>query len=281
MNQLLGAHMSISDGFYKAIIKAAELETNCLQIFTKSNRQWEAKPINPKDIVLFKQHIKQHNIKQVIAHASYLINVASDNLVVAQKSIEALIVELERCASLEIKSLVLHPGNNKSVIKGDAVRQIAKNINIALSKSNTTNILLENMAGQGASVAQTIEEIAEIYNLIEQQDRVGVCFDTCHAFAAGYDLNNNYEEIWKQFDSIIGLNKLKAIHLNDSKKPLGSKIDRHENIGQGYIALDTFEKIMNDSRFIDIVKILETPINKNAIEYRSDLNKLLALVKTY
>jgi deoxyribonuclease IV len=278
MKNLLGTHISIAGGLYKSIERATQLDINCMQIFTKSNRMWKAKPLCPNDISAFKNKLQSSQIKEVIVHAGYLINIASDNNAVEEQSKLALIDELERCEALGIKSLVLHPGNSGKATESAGIKKITTNINLALSKTKTTRILLENMAGQGSSIAHSFENIAKIYDGIEEKNRVGICFDTCHAFAAGYDLKDNYENVWQLFHETIGLDKLIAIHLNDSKKPLGSRIDRHENIGKGYLTEAAFQNIINDARFKNTIKILETPIEIDENDYKKDLATLTSLI---
>lgn len=279
MKNLLGTHISISGGFNKSIERAQSIDIDCMQIFTKSNRMWAAKPITKEDVFSFKNCLNKSKIKAVIAHASYLINIGSDSDDISKKSTTALIDELLRCEILGIKDLVLHPGNIGSTPTKTGILKISENINRSLAATNNSRILLENMAGQGSSIAHAFENIAMIYENIEQKNRIGVCFDTCHAFAAGYDLKDNYIQVWKDFDSTIGLDKLFAIHLNDSKKPLGSKVDRHENIGNGFLTKQAFAQIINDPRFFNTIKILETPIEKCELEYTKDLNTLESLIQ--
>ena len=253
---LLGVHTSISGGFEKSIERAESIGCTAMQIFTKSNRQWRAQPISPEQVTLFIQSWEKSSIQTIIAHASYLINIGALNSDIQKKSIIALIEEIERCAKLSIPYLVLHPGSQGSL------EQIGTNLNTVLSQTpNTVMILLETMAGQGKSVAYKFEQLAQIYDMCNQKHRVGICFDTCHAFAAGYDLRTRhaYEKTWAAFDEIIGLEKLKAIHVNDSKKDLGSKIDRHDHIGTGKIGSPFFQFLLTDPRFHSIPKILETP----------------------
>lgn len=259
---LLGAHMSVSGGYEQAIKRGESIGCTAIQIFTKSNRQWYAKPILESDALIFKRTLQQSSIRSIIAHASYLINVGSSQKATEEKSITALIDELERCELLGIKALVLHPGSTGTLTKEEGIEQISNNLNKALEQTtSSTMILLENMAGQGSAIGSTFQELALIRNNIHHKNRIGFCFDTCHAFATGYDISTQgtYNNVWKSFDTIIGLEHLKAIHLNDSKQKLGSHRDRHEHIGKGYIGLKGFEYLINDPQLIDIPKILETP----------------------
>jgi deoxyribonuclease-4 len=261
-NLLLGAHMSIEGGLEKAVERGASIDCSTIQIFTKSNRQWYAKKITDAEAETFKAFQKEHNIAPVIAHCSYLVNLGSPRLEVQEKSIKALADELNRCSLLNIPYLVLHPGARLSSSIEACIKTIAQNLDKALTLSPTkTMVLLETMAGQGSVVGSKLEEIAQIRSLITQKERIGVCLDTCHIFAAGYDFTSleTYKIFWDNFDSSIGIKHLKTIHLNDSKKELASRVDRHENIGQGKIGIKGFKLLLNDERFFSIPKILETP----------------------
>lgn len=259
---LLGAHMSISGGLEKSIESGASIGCTTLQIFTKSNRQWHAKPLTKQEAELFKQAAKSFNIHPIVAHATYLINIASSDPKTEKASVAALIKELDRCDELGIHYLVLHPG---SYVKGkpeEGMARIIENLNHVLeSSASKTMIALETMAGQGSALCSTFEQIATIIEESHHKKRLGVCFDTCHAFVAGYDIRTpkTYEKTWEDFDKIIGLEKLHVMHINDSKKGLDSRVDRHEHIGKGEIGLEGFKLLFNDKRFFDIPKILETP----------------------
>lgn len=259
---LLGAHMSIAGGFEKAIERGASIGCTAIQIFTKSGRQWSAKPISTDEAIAFQQAKKLFNLDHIIAHASYLINLASPDDQFTKKSIDALIIELERCDQLFIKHLVLHPGSSLDSNQNESLIRIAHNIDKALDAvPGETTILIEIMAGQGSSVGHSFDQLATILDLIKSKERVGVCFDTAHAFAAGYQFNTaeSYESMWEQFDKTIGIDRLKAIHINDSKKECGSRVDRHDHIGKGKIGIEAFRLLFNDSRFFNVPKILETP----------------------
>lgn len=258
----IGAHISVEGGLHKAPERAASIGCSTLQIFTKSNRQWFAKPLSEDEVVAFKESIRKHNIRSVTVHASYLINLASPQIETRTRSINALIKELDRCNALGVDYLVLHPGShvNQTIEKGLAL--IIEGINKVFEKNHgSTMLLLETMAGQGSSLGHTFEQIATLRQEIKEKKRVGICLDTCHTFAAGHEFSTKetYEEMWNEFDKIIGLKHLKVIHVNDSKKECGSGVDRHEDIGKGQIGLKGFEFLFNDPRFFDIPKILETP----------------------
>jgi deoxyribonuclease-4 len=264
---LLGAHMSIEGGLEKSIERGASIGCTTIQIFTKSNRQWRAKKITEKEAALFKDIQKKHSVFPVVAHCSYLVNLGSPNLEVQTKSTNALAEELNRCNLLDIPYLVLHPGARLTSDANDCVKAIAQNIDRAIALSTgKTMVLLETMAGQGSVIGATLEEIAQIRKLVKEKQRVGVCLDTCHVFAAGYDFTSKstYKNFWENFDSTIGIKHLKVVHINDSKKELGSRVDRHETIGNGKIDIEGFKLLFNDERFFNIPKILETP--KTSIE---------------
>lgn len=278
---LLGAHVSISGGFYKAIEKGEQIGCTAIQIFTKSGRSWFAKKITNEEIKKFKETLKNSHIKYVIAHASYLINIGSPKKEMEKKSIAGLELELERCEQLGIKYLVVHPGAHLKEGEEKCLKQIAKNLDKILKKhKGKTKILLETTAGQGTNVGYKFEQIKEILDLSKEKNKLGVCLDTCHIFSAGYDIGSpkGYEKVMKQFSKIIGLKNLKVVHLNDSKTKLNSKKDRHENIGKGTIPLSTFRLIMNDKRLEKIPKILETPV-KTGDEHSKEIKMLKAMLK--
>lgn len=259
---LIGAHMSTVGGFEKAIERGASIGCTTVQIFTKSNRQWRAKAISDEEAATFKSTAIKLHIAVIVAHATYLINIGSPDAATRNKSIQAVIDELHRCEKLGITYLVLHPGSHLSTNEEECLISIADSINTILEKApGNTTLLIENMAGQGSIVCYTFEQIKYVLDRCNIPARIGVCFDTAHAFAAGYDFRDrkSYDALWKQFDTIIGLSRLKVIHLNDSKKELGSRVDRHEDIGRGLIGLDGFKLLINDHRLALIPKILETP----------------------
>jgi deoxyribonuclease IV len=259
---LLGAHMSISGGMEKAIISGASIGCTTIQIFTKSNRQWNAKELSADEIQLFIDTAKALKMGPIVAHATYLINIASADPKVSNASTAALAMELARCQSLEIPYLVLHPGSYGKGTVEEGLERISHHLDAIFEKvPGKTMILLETMAGQGTALCWNFEQIASVINKTHHKKRLGVCFDTCHAFVAGYDFTDKktYEQMWHEFDQHIGLERLKAIHVNDSKKGLGSRVDRHEHVGKGALGLEPFALLFNDPRFYDVPKILETP----------------------
>ena len=283
---LLGAHMSVAGGYDQALKKGASIGCTAIQLFTKSNRQWYAKPITQEDARKFKDVQKESAMYCVVAHASYLINLGAPHKATEEKSIQALIDELERCELLGIPFLVMHPGSLGTISKEEGSKQISNNLDVALAQANsTTMILLETMAGQGSSFGSSFQELASLYTQSTHKNRIGFCFDTCHAFAAGYDISTeaSYKQVWQQFDDILGIEHLKVIHMNDSKKSCASHVDRHEHIGKGCIGLRFFELLMNDPRFFSVAKILETPKSEGSKDILQDhlmnLQQLIKLVR--
>lgn len=269
---LLGAHMSIAGRLENAIQQGESIGCTTIQLFTKSNRQWHSKPISQEEAYAFRAAVKKSNIDPIVAHASYLINIGSPTKEIEQKSINAVIDELQRCDQLGIPYLVLHPGSHTDTDEQECLKRIARNLDVILEKAQSkTKILLETMAGQGSTVCYAFEQIGAIRHLSHHKARIGVCFDTCHAFAAGYDFTTpaGYNAIWDEFDKSIGLNHLYVIHVNDSLKDLDSRVDRHADIGKGKIGADAFRLLFNDPRFFDIPKILETPKEDLADDQRN------------
>ncbi len=277
---LLGAHMSIAGGLEKAIESGESIHCTAIQLFTKNNRQWLARQLSDEEITLFKNAAKQSSITCIVAHASYLINLCSPNTEIEKKSITAANHELQRCDLLGIPYLVIHPGAYVTESEPWALKKIANNIDqLYETYSGRTILLLETMAGQGTTVCRHFEQLATIRELSHHKKNIGFCLDTCHIFAAGYDLRTpqTYEQTMSNFDKICGIQNLKTIHVNDSKKELGSCIDRHEEIGQGCLRLEAFRLLCNDERFHAIPKILETP-NDTLESYAQNMDILKKLV---
>ena len=257
---LLGVHCSVAGGLENAFTQAAEFNINTFQIFTRNQRQWKAKPITADEQKKFKAALRASNVKTAFSHCSYLINLAAGDNDMLIKSITALIEEVERCTALGLSYCVLHPGAAGGQTMDDAIFRIAEALKIVLLKtpSSKVMILLEITAGQGSSVGGKFENLKEIYNHVKSK-RIGYCFDTCHAFASGYDIRTEkgMAVTMKEIDDILGIKNLKVFHLNDSKGDLDSHLDRHENIGKGKLGLAPFRYIMQN--FPDIPKVLETP----------------------
>jgi len=260
----VGAHMSIAGGYHKAIERGESIGCTAIQIFTKSNRSWSGKKITKKDADLFKETVKKSPIqkKYINVHTSYLINLAAKNPDVIKKSKDALLEEVRRCEALDIPYLVLHPGSHVGTGEEVGIKQIAKNIDYVLDQSKKkVLILLENMAGQGTNIGYDLKQLNQIRSLCKNKKLIGYCMDLCHLFAAGYPLNSDkeYEETMLQWEKIVGFQKLKVIHVNDSLMECGGKRDRHAPLGKGKMSHTVFKRIMNDKRFENIAKILETP----------------------
>ena len=280
---ILGAHLSIAKGLHKAIYEAEKLNCNALQIFTKNATTWKEKHVTSDDIDLFKRAMEETGIKKIASHTSYLINLAATDKKKHAMSRKALKDELIRSSSLGIPYVVLHPGSHMGSGEQKGIEQISDSINEIFSgiPDLNTRLLLETTAGQGSGIGHRFEQIASILEKIENIDKAGVCLDTCHIFAAGYDIRTGevYNETIKIFDEIIGLQQLYLMHLNDSKKELGSRVDRHEQIGKGFIGLKAFELIMNDKRLRNIPKIIETPKGKEGNKMdRINLDTLVGLI---
>ncbi|MBI2118238.1 MAG: deoxyribonuclease IV [Elusimicrobia bacterium] len=260
---LLGAHMSIAGGVDKAILAGDSIHCEAIQIFTKSSRQWKASPYSKEEISNFKSYKSKSSIKIVIAHDSYLLNLGSPNDFLRSRSVQAMIDEMERCETLEIPYLIAHPGSHTGAGEKEGIKLIAKSLNEVLdaAKGFNAQITLEITAGQGTNLGYSFDQIGAIIQETKLSDRIQVCFDTEHAFAAGYDIRtpDGYERTFKEFDEKIGLKKLAAFHLNDSKKELGSKVDRHEHIGKGFLGKEPFNLLLNDPRFSGKPMCLETP----------------------
>ncbi len=260
---ILGAHMSIAGGYYKAIDAGKECGCDCVQVFTKNNNQWRAKPITDDDVRLFREAIERTGIVAPLSHASYLINLAAHEEPMRGKAIDGYTVEVERAALLGIPAVVLHPGSTKGKQSDEqGIANIVAALDHVHKSTKTSGVmtLLENTAGQGQNLGWRFEHLAAIRAQVKQPDRVGVCFDTCHAFAAGYAMGTpeEYAETFAEFDNIVGLQHLRAFHLNDSKKPLGSRVDRHEHIGEGELGLEPFRHLVNDPRFAKTPMYIET-----------------------
>ncbi len=283
MNQLLGAHTSIQGGVAESIPLAEKLKFTAMQIFTKNSNRWFAKPQTKDEIEKFKNRLSTSRIKFVVSHDSYLINLCAKNPEILRKSRDAFIDELKRCELLGIPYLNFHPGTHGGQGEEDGIKIIAQSLNITHEKTPDYKVssMLEATAGQGTAIGYKFEHLKKIIDLIEDKGRMTVCIDTAHIFAAGYDIKNrkNYDKVIKDFDDIIGLERLKCFHINDSKKELGSRVDRHEHIGKGFIGKEGFRNIMQDRRLANVPKILETPKGKECLEDLENLKILRSLIK--
>jgi len=274
----LGAHMSIGGGAHTAIERGRSIDCTAIQIFVKNNMQWFARPLTHEEIRAFLEHQQRRELLSIFAHANYLINLAATNPQFLANSIRALSEELTRANQLELPFLVLHPGAHLGAGEEAGLSKIAKSIDRVFRKIRKvkTRIALETTAGQGSCLGHRFEQIACIIQKVREPERLFVCLDTAHVFAAGYDIGSEagVKKTFREFDRVIGLDRLAAIHLNDSKSALGSRVDRHQHIGEGEIGLDAFRFIMRDRRFRKIPKVLETPKGK---EMREDVENLKTL----
>jgi deoxyribonuclease IV len=273
----LGAHMSIKGGLPRAVDRAAASRCQALQIFTKSAGQWRARALPGDEVALFRRRIDETGIRPVVAHNSYLINVAAALPALRAQSLAALGEELDRAELLGLDGLVMHPGSYTSGSEKEGLRLIGDAIASLLADrpGARTMVLLEHTAGQGTNLGHRFEHLAAILDRVGGSPRVGVCLDTCHLLTAGYDLCSpeGYEATFRQFDRIVGLDRIRVFHLNDSKKPCGSRIDRHEHIGKGCLGLEPFRRLLNDARFRGLPMLLETPkLETAASQRRSDVD---------
>jgi deoxyribonuclease-4 len=273
---LFGAHLSIAGGYYLACETAGRFACQTVQLFTKNNNQWAGKALGEEDIRLFKDALRTHNLAKPTAHDSYLINLASPDDVLRRRSIDAFTHEMERAEALGIDYLVMHPGTPTDGDETAGLNRIAAALTEILRRCRGYCVmpLLETTAGQGKSVGHRFEHLAHIRAAVSSPERIGVCLDTCHVFAAGYALapKGSYLGTFQEFDDVIGLEHLMAFHLNDSKKPLGSRVDRHEHLGKGCLGLEPFRLLINDSRFQDHPMFLETPKEGEAGEEMDAVN---------
>ena len=261
----IGAHVSISGGLAEAPPRATEIGANALGIFTKNQRQWKSKPLTDEEISAFTNALKQANIRpeHVIVHDSYLINIGNPDEEKRTKSLDALLDEARRVEQLGLVYLNFHPGSGMREITEDETNDlIAQGVNQVQAETENAILLLESTAGQGAHVGYRFEHLADIMEKVEKQDRIGVCVDTCHMFAAGYDIRTaeTFAATFQEFDRVVGFDKLKGMHINDAKVDFESRKDRHDSLGEGTIGWDAFRFLMEDPRFDDVAMVLETPV---------------------
>lgn len=278
---LLGAHMSISGGIHTAFERGSRIGCTTMQVFTKNNNRWEASPLTEEDIQNYKTASVKARIAPVVAHAAYLINLCATDPVTLKRSRIAFVDELQRCEALGISALIFHPGSHIGAGEAEGIKRIAESLDIAHGQTRGFRVLsaLECTAGQGSAIGYRFEHLQAIIDLIEQKNRMAVCLDTCHLFAAGYDIRTEtgWQETMQEFDNAIGLGRLVAMHVNDSKRGLGSRVDRHEHIGKGQIGLLGFRMLMIDPALIHIPKILETEKSEDMHEDIENMRVLRSL----
>ncbi len=276
----IGAHVSASGGVENAPLNAHNIGATAFALFTKNQRQWFSSPLTEESIALFKSRCAEYGFTpcQILPHDSYLINLGSPDKESLEKSRNSFIEEMHRCEQLGLDRLNFHPGSHlKKISENDCLKIIAESINIALSKTTGVTAVLENTAGQGSNLGYRFEQLRTIIDLVDDKSRVGVCIDTQHAFASGYNLiGEDFDIVWNDFNNIIGFNFLKGMHLNDSKKELASRVDRHETLRNGLLGESPFIRILTDTRFENIPLILETPdenLWKNEIDWLKNIAK--------
>jgi deoxyribonuclease-4 len=277
---LIGAHMSIAGGMHRALEQGIRAGCRALQVFLKNSCQWQGKSLTEADRALFNEARNSSQIRSIVAHDSYLINLASADPNLFRKSIAALQEEMRRSNFLGIGALILHPGAHTGAGESAGLRRAAGGLNRALAEvPPPVMLLLENTAGQGTCIGHSFEHFSAILERVRHPDRVGFCLDTCHLFAAGYDIrtSDGYFRTMKEFDRLIGTERIFAFHVNDSRRPLGSRVDRHAHIGQGCIGTEAFRCLLNDRRFFGVPKILETPKGKDLAEDLMNLATLRSL----
>jgi deoxyribonuclease IV len=280
---LLGAHMPIAGGIAEAPPRGAKVGCECIQIFTRSARQWASKPYSEEDVKTFRARQKEAGIAIVVAHDSYLLNLGAPDATLRKRSIGGFIDELERCEMLGIPNLIAHPGSHVGAGEPAGIKTVARSIDEAhrVCSGYKVRVTLELTAGQGTNLGCSFEQMRRIFDSVKRSELLRLCLDTEHAFAAGYDLRTRegYERTFGELADLIGIDRLAAFHLNDSKKPLGSRVDRHEHIGKGHMGLEPFRRLLNDPRFAGLPMCLETPKGpdlKEDVENLATLRELFA-----
>jgi deoxyribonuclease IV len=280
LSPLLGAHVPTAGGLHLAPGRARTIAAEAIQVFTRNQVQWRARPVEPEEAAAFREAVAANAITTVISHGSYLVNLASPDPALAEKSRAVFLAELLRCRALGIGYLAFHPGAHCGAGEGAGLDAVARGLDYALERAEGWGVmpLIEATAGQGSCVGHRFEHLAGILDRVKRPEFLGVCLDTCHLFAAGYDLTTRrgYEATFAEFDRVVGLGKLKAFHLNDAKKGLGSRLDRHAPIGQGFLGLPTFRRLLTDRRFRGLPMVLETP--GGLVGWKKELRLLRRLV---
>lgn len=278
----IGPHVSASGGVENAPLNAFEIGARAFALFTKNQKQWFANPLSTASIKKFRDNCEKYDYKpfQILPHDSYLINLGNPDKEMLTKSRGAFIDELERCSQLGLDRLNFHPGSHlNKVSEEECLRLIAESVNIALDETKGVTAVLENTAGQGTNMGYRFEHLAYIIDLVEDKSRIGVCIDTCHAYTSGYDVKTEegFRNTFDHFEKVIGFRYLKGMHINDSKKDFGTRVDRHESVAMGFIGPDMFSLLVNDSRFDNMPLILETP---DETKWEAEIRELYAMIKT-
>ena len=277
----IGAHVSASGGVENAPVNAHQIGAKAFALFTKNQRQWFSSPLTEENIRSFKANCAKYSFSpdHILPHDSYLINLGNPEKEMLAKSRKSFLDEMQRCELLGLKLLNFHPGAHMKLhSEADCLKLIAESVNLALQKTKGVTAVIENTAGQGSAVGHRFEHVKKIIELTDDKSRIGVCLDTCHTFTAGYDIKSEkgYEATLKEFENMVGIQYLKGVHLNDSKKELGTHVDRHENLQKGVMGEDLFRLIMNDPRFDNLPLILETP---DETLWEKEIKWLYSLVK--
>lgn len=277
----LGAHVPITGGVFNAPAHGQAIGAEAIQIFTRNQMQWACRPLREEEAAAFREAVAKSGVRRVLTHGSYLMNLASPNPEFLAKSRDCLVTEIERCDQLAIPYVVLHPGAHMGQGEDEGLSAIARSLDAVLERTEGRDVmpLLEVTAGQGSCLGYRFEHLAAIFDRVREPDRVGICLDTCHLYAAGYDLASpeGYERTLRDFGRLVGMGKLKAIHLNDSKRERGSRVDRHARAGEGVMGLETFARIVNDRRFRGLPLVVETP--GPLAEWKKEIARLRALVR--
>jgi deoxyribonuclease-4 len=280
---LLGAHMSIAGGVYTAVERGTSIGCTTMQMFVKNNNQWRGKPLTETDVATYKDLLSKSSIGPVVVHDTYLINLCAKNKTILRKSRAALKDELDRCEQLGVPYLNFHPGAHVGQGEEEGIKIIAESLNMIHEETAGYKVksVIETTAGQGTTLGYTFEQIRSIIDAVDSRERMAVCVDTCHVFAAGNDIatERGYETTFEEFDAVIGLDRLVAFHVNDSKREFGSRVDRHEHIGKGKIGLAGFGFLMNDNRFRNVPKILETEKGPEMLEDIENMKVLKSLIR--
>lgn len=277
MTVRLGAHVSTAGGMVHGVRQGVELGCEAVQVFTRNQRQWNPKPLDPTDAAAFKREGKKAGfLPASVSHASYLINLCATDSTNLARSRKAFVDEIDRCAALNIRFLCVHPGSHLGAGEDAGLAEIAANVRAALAATERVTVLLENTAGQGTNLGWRLEHLRDLVRAIGGR-RVAVCLDTCHLFAAGYDLKGAYDDTMEEIDRVLGLRRIKALHLNDSQHPCGSRKDRHAHIGEGEIGAAAFRRLVNDPRLAGRPALLETPGGPDG--YRKNLHRLRKMRK--
>ena len=277
----LGAHVSVAGGVFNAPKRGADIDAETIQIFTANQNQWFPKQPGNEDTSKFRDEMKKKQLRMCVSHASYLLNLGSPDEKKLTLSRKTFGTEIDRCDACDIPFVIFHPGAHLKTGEEECLLRIAESINVSLEKrpNSRVNVLIENTAGQGTNVGYKFEHLVNIIEHVKLQNRIGVCFDTQHSFASGYDIRTEkrWNDTFDHFDNTVGLNWIKVFHINDSKRDLGQRVDRHENLGKGFLSEETFWCLVNDERFTDLPMILETPASDPSV-YAEELKWLRRLI---